>query len=58
MNTPAVSSRSIGALDSSPGVAIVTRLVAGRTTHAAAERARPAWASASGLPRVASRSAR
>ena len=58
VNTPVVPSRSIGAVDSSPGVATVT------TTDARPHRSRncratqPAWASASGLPRVPSRRGR
>ena len=58
VNTPVVPSRSIGAVDSSPGVTTVT------TTHGWPHRSRncraiqPAWASASGLPRVPSRNGR
>jgi len=58
VNTPVVPSRSIGAVDSSPGVATVIR-TAGRPHWSRSCRAIClAWASASGLPRVPSRSGR
>jgi len=58
VNTPVVPSRSIGATDISPGVATVTRTDAWPHRAPNCRAIRPAWARASGLPQVPSRSGR